>query len=267
MFNRLKYIIAALLLLSSLPLSALAWAKGKNNTFLSTQFSFYKAEHYWDMNGHRQIQNNPFLKREINLFAEYGITDASNFTLQTYFDFITQGSLNNHGFTDIEFALNTELVRYGNLNVLSFQNLLIIPGAYSPNDPLPLGYGRTGFQWGFLSGHQVLGGWQEFNFYYRHYWGYPSDQLRAEYLGSYPIYQAVSFSWMIKAEWGLKDKEPFFISDNIEVQAQYRLVKAYAGLNYKLTPTKTFEFGVYKDLWGENTGDGYELCASLWFRF
>lgn len=258
------------LILIPVGLFAGAFVQDKGKSFLSLQFWTYNTRSYWDRNGNKRNAHNHFVKREINTYYEYGLTNKTTFVAKVLYDWIWQTVTprKTTGFEDPEFGLR-HLVWKNKKRLLSIEGTLIIPSG--PDNKPALRYGCFGAQATIL----YAGNFKykdHYGFYvgeigYRWYRGYPSDQIRANLGVGYDFTKRFQLIAAYFLEYGVFNGTPQVNFNIITLDPNYRLLKGTLTAVYRFSPKTSLTLGYYRHVWGQNTGTGQGFYGGLWLKF
>ncbi len=250
-----------------------AWVQNEGGYFLDPAYYHYETGHYWDNQGTKKpigcstgTGNCTFSKNELNLYGEYGLTPANTLTFQTAFDSLTWGNASTSGLTDIKLGLihNIETDSSGSLSV---QGVLIAPTGYSISSTPRLGYDRLGVQANMLYGRSFKNGFIDTLAGVRHYFGYPSDQLRLTALLGYDLTSYLQLLPILDVQWGLGNESHETIGQNPYLGAYYKLIQTGSSLRIKFSDGFSAVTGLTAPVWGRNTGGGFQYNAGIWYAF
>ena len=269
--NLLLFAIVAGLFCCPSLLVAGASGQQKDGYFISLKPYYYETDQYFDESGNLKDRGGTFKKYEMNIYAEYGLTENYTLTLNTFYNWLTDDASGvkqkNHGLADQEIGLQ-RIVAKGNHGTTAIHGMLIVPGGYSLKDQPRLGYDRFGAEIAILHGNSFMMldryGFFDLRLGYRGYSGYPSSQIRVNADVGYDI----SSRWQILASgelhYGLKDGYVEQVEDSSPVQPNYRLLKITLAARFRINEHSSLVFGGYRHAWGEDAGGGGGGYVSLW---
>lgn len=268
-FNRFLYSFLGFGICCAQSLCGGAFVQEKGKGFTSLELYHYQTAAFWNVHGKRQPSNNKFVKNELNSFTEYGITSEDTLTAKAmYADIKETVNPDERGFEDFEFGWKHLLCKKDD-HRFSMYTIVIIPSG--PSDKPSLRYGRLGGQFDLLYSRSFK--WKErygffdFGLGYRVYSGYPSDQIRGATALGYDLtkhIQIIGSSWL---EYGVFNGRSFTTTNNILLNANYRLLKADITARYRFSKKVSGVIGYYRHVWGENVGTGGSIHGGLWIDF
>lgn len=237
--------------------------------FLAPEFWTYNTSHYWNRSGERLYSGGEFDKKEANLYAEYGLDDNNTLVGKALYDWIDETNKGKTvGFEDFEVAWRRLLCK-GKETVMSTQMWLVIPSGKSNKQALR--YGRFAYEWDFLYG-QSFKFFENYGFLdcglgYRWYFGYPSDQVRAHINLGVDYTKKWQFITSLYLEYGVYNGRRQVIQELIVNDPNYRLLKGFFTLRYRLSGKVSMVAGVYSHIWGRNVGTGGGFRGGFWIDF
>ena len=264
-----------LLVSLALPFSlhAAAWLQKTGELSLYNSTIYYSTDEYFDEAKQRRSQLR-YSKYEQNLYAEYGWNRDLTIGVSASVDAVqgdagqaspTIGS--NYGLSEPSLFARYRLWENEN-SVLSVQPWLKLPSLYA-KDSLPRGgTDQTDMELRLLGGHsfQLDGLYHFINIEaaYRKRFGDPGDQLRFDLTAGFRPHE----NWLIMPQlfttWRVSEPAAQrFIQNPIN---DYNLIKPQLSAVYRYSVDTSFQLGVFKHLYGQNTGAGGGLFASLWYR-
>lgn len=244
MWIRLSTLLFALPLL----LEARTCPLDRHAVDIQVTYKQYQTDHFWNKTGSRETAEHGFLKKETEVYGEFGLTCKDTLTFEG-----SWGRANEHehrklsGFSDLEFGWRRFLCSHGD-KVFAMRALAIIPveTTFIP----AIRYGRFGGELDALFGYK---NW-DFLLGYRYIQGFPSDQIRAQGEVRLPWNERISFLAQAKLDWGLfngqgkKNASPFLFEPN------YRLFKVKIEAEVKICSFISTNVGWFQHVWGENVG-------------
>ena len=242
------------------------WGREKGEVFISPQFFYYRATHYWDKSGERKAMDCTFEKLENTLYSEWGFSSSTTVVSKVSYQSLSCGGRNTSGVADLELGLMRKL-RKTDRSVWSIQLLSIIPTGYSIKKKLRLGYNRPGLEIYLLRGQSFDNGFLEFGLGYRFYKGYPSDQIRSYFKFGHYFNDRLMFLGNFELHYGVNNGKKLNIGENITLEPYYRLIQADFSLSFEVQKNIMLNLGVIKAIWGRNTGDGVNFYGQIWFFF
>lgn len=247
-----------------------AWPRGDGHLFSASKLEFLQSDEYWDVTGKRHDLADSFRKVTLEQFVEYGLTGKDTVTTKLSYNFLDNGVQENSGFADVELGYRRSLYQRDNW-ALGTGLTAIIPSGYSLEDMPQLGYGRFGLE-PFLAagfGWSAYGknGYAEAIGRYRWYAGYPSDQLRANIIIGQDLNRSLQFILESELQWGLDNGSAYQVDATTFLDSSYRLFKVSIYGRLKMTEEVSLLLSGFQTVWGENTGVGRGLAASLWLAF
>jgi len=271
-FFRFIALLTSCTLVGSVQAQAAAMPETKGQWFLAPQVSYYSTSRYWDINGVGRPLGSyaPFIKRELSLYGEYGLTANTTLTFNTAYDVLTQpspaGPLQGSGFTQFDIGLIHALLRDQHY-ALSLYGWALLPNGRAPDSQgLLVGYDRAGVEGGILAGAYYDSGYVDAGVGYRWYFGYPSNQIRAYVNGGLTFAPGWQILGGLSGTFGTNRNATFSVG-SIVSQPYYQLAQASIGLRYRILPGVSVVPMAYFPFWGRNTGQGSTLSMSLWLNF
>lgn len=249
-----------------------AWPQPKGGGQVIVTTSHYATTGFFDADGKRRGQNGGYQKDEINLFAEYGLTEDVTLGIQPSYQWVQTrggaGTQREDGLADTAFYLR-ERVWHDDDNVFSLQQLVTVPGPYERNDPAALGYGQSDLELRGLFGHggkvKAVPYFVDFQAAFRKRFDDPADEMRMDITAGLKPEPG----WMILAQSfntiGMRNA-----SDASFVTASgpdYDLAKIRLSGVVDITDTVALQFGAEADVYGRNTGAGKTLFIGIWRSF
>lgn len=265
------FLLAAL---PSFPSRAGAWLQPEGEGQLIATALYYRTGHYYDNSRHRRPQAD-FSKRQINPYAEYGLTPDLTVGGSAFFDDVSGedpaapgGRRHNSGLSDPEVFARARLWEEGPA-VISVQPLLKLPSLYASGGLPKSGSGEFDSELRLLAGYGFYtGGLDHFasaETAYRRRYGDPSDQFHAAFtLGLRPadkwlILPQVFAVWRVNAPGG----SAFTQSG----EDDYDLVKTQLSAVYEWTEDTGVQIGAFRNARARNTGGGGGALIAVWKRF
>jgi len=244
---------------------ASAWVRQEGELFISPTFNYYRAKDYYDKNGNKRPMNCTFEKQEFQVYGEYGLSKKTTLTFKIPYDWLKCGSAKNSGFSDLEAGFIREIKRGENYS-FSFYGNALVPTGYSIKDNPRLGYGRLGLEGGLLYGISGAYGFVDSGLGYRHYFGYPSSQIRSYATAGVNLTKQLQFISTIDLQLGLGNGKRKAVGQNVFLEPDYKLAQVYVGPRLMLG---NFSFvATYQHVfWGRNTGVGRGFNLGLWLNF
>lgn len=262
---------------------ASAWTqKEKSGQFIGS-ISFYHSSSFFNENGNK-TESKPFAKVDLNPFFEYGMTDDLTVGLSPSFQYIQQKQSQdlqaNATFAYGEFFLRRKILEYKQL-VVSFQPLVKLPGWYGGGEEPRFGNRQIDGEARLLAGY----GFQ---------WDVAQDGVKRPYAGQYHFVSAeIAYrkhiednadelrfdttlgvrpypGWLVLGQvfsiFALSDdKMASRVFENNTVG--FSLVKLQGSMVKQVTDDTSLQVALFKDVWGENTGNGVGGLVSLWYNF
>lgn len=241
----------------------------KGCRLLTAGYSRFETEHFYDKQGTVKKSYNHFMRNQIDLKVEYGISSRNSLAIWSAFDLIDD-HLNGHAYSiaDAEVTFKQAL-KTTERSILAAELVAIIPYAYTYHPELRYGrlgaegallYAQTFFPYGIKTTVDARLG-------YRWYSGFPSDQVRA----ALAAWIDLSCRWQLLAqtsiEYGLfNGKEPlnrsfFFFNAN------YRVWKGSLEAIYYISAKTSLTLGYRQHFYGQNIAVGGEVYGTLAFSF
>lgn len=255
--------------LSAASLSGEAFVQKKGKSFLAVEYWTYRTSHFWDRSGVIKPAGQVFDKKEINTYFEHGMTDKDTIVVKALYDWIDESKKGKTiGFEDFEVAWKRALWR-DDTQIVSSQLWLIIPSG--PDNKPALRYGVFGTELDLLYGltfkFKENYGFLDLGAGYRWYFGYPSDQIRAHINLGFDLTKKWQLILSTYLEYGVFNGTPQVNESIIFNDPNYRLLKGYITLRYRLSKNTSLTLGAYNHLWGQNTGTGGGYRGGVWIDF
>jgi len=244
---------------------ASAWVKEENALFISTTFNHYRAQDYYDKRGDRRPIGCTFEKEELQVYGEYGLGRRTTLTFKLPYDWLSCGGDRTSGFVDFEVGFIRQMRKDKNYSLSLYGNA-IVPTGYSITDSPRLGYGRPALEGGLLYGVSGRLGFLDSGLGYRHYFGYPSSQIRTYATDGINIFKNIQFLTTLDLQMGLGDGKRKQVGQNVLLEPDYKLAQTYVRLRLmfkNLSFVATYQYV----LWGKNTGVGRGVDFSVWWSF
>lgn len=245
--------------------TAFGWPLKEGGLFFSPTYYYYQTSHYWDNNGNTRSIGCNFIKKEINFYSEYGMTDNFTLTAQTAYDELRCGTNSTSGLYDIELGGIYSVFNYGN-SAFGIGGKAIIPTGYSIYKPLRLGYDRFGIEPSLYYFFSNNTGYISSSLGYRFYQGYPSDQVRFSINAGLNIIRYLTLEPFINGQIGVGNGYNKNIGNNYLLEPSYKLIQVGLNIIPHIGNISPF-FGITKPVYGENTGQGIEYSGGIWFNF
>ena len=247
-----------------------AWPRGEGRLFSSSKLEYLQSDAYWDTDGKRHDLAEPFRKLSLEQYVEYGLTDKDTITAKLIASTLDDGASANSGLEDLELGYRRFFMEQHGWMVSSGLTA-IVPTGYSRTEMPQLGYGRFGLEPMLAVGYgwTVSGqnGYLETVGRYRWYSGYPSDQLRLSLTVGQDLNRSLQLMVQPELQWGVDNGSPNRIDATTSIASYYRFCKITLHGRVKLSEEISFLLSGYQVVWGENTGVGRGLAASLWLEF
>mgnify|MGYP001810216807 CR=1 FL=1 len=247
-----------------------AWPRGDGRLFSASKAEYLQSDAYWDTDGKRHDLDDPFRKLSLEQYFDYGLTDKDTITAKFTYDVLDDGSQENSGFEDFELGYRRTLYQRDGW-ALSTGLKALIPSGYSRTALPQLGYSRFGLEPFMAAGvgwtTHGQSGYAEAVMRYRWYTGYPSDQLRASIIIGQDLNRSLQLLLESELQWGLDNGSANQIDATTTLDSYYRLCKITLYGRVPLTDKVSLLLSGFHSAWGENTGVGRGLAASLWLEF
>jgi hypothetical protein len=244
---------------------ASAWLRQEGELFISPSFNYYRAKDFYDRNGNKKPIGCTFEKRELQVYGEYGLNKKTTLTFKAPYDWLKCGSSSTSGFSDLEAGFIRQIKKGENYS-FSYYGNAVIPTGYSITDNPRLGYGRLGLEGGLLYGMSGKYGFLDTGLGYRHYFGYPSSQIRYYSTAGINLTQNLQFISLIDLQVGLGNGKRKNVGQNVLLEPDYKLAQVYVGPRF-IFGNFSFVATYQHVFWGRNTGAGRGLNLSLWWNF
>ena len=105
-----------------------AWLQKDGEGLAIAQATYFTTDEFFDASGNRQSQER-FDKYELNIYAEYGLTEWLTVGTNMFLNQVEQGSQDNYGIADTELFARVPLYE-SDAWVASLQPLIKLPSAY-----------------------------------------------------------------------------------------------------------------------------------------
>ncbi len=255
------------ILLATIPCFLFALPKG--DICITSVYSYYSSDHFWNSDGKKRFAHNDFEKKEYQLQVEYGLTNKDTLSLKGGWARIDE-SVNGRtfGFEDISISWK-RLLGQKFCYCMSGEIIAIIPveNEYEPG----LRYGQYGAEISFhffrdykFCNRNLIHG---LSLGYRKYDGFPSDQIRLKTWLCYNLWQKLQLFANTRLDYGLfngrsrNDASLFLFNPN------YRLLSLDVGADLSLFKCLKAFIGYKKHIWGQNVGTGGFYFGGLNFHF
>ncbi|MEM5784721.1 MAG: hypothetical protein QXF15_03225 [Candidatus Aenigmatarchaeota archaeon] len=261
----MKILFFLLILLSSSIVFASAWVRKEGEFFISTSFSYQEATTYYDDNGTKKPIGCTFEQRELQVYGEYGIDQKDTAVFKLPYEWLNCGNNKTSGFGDLELGIIRNIKNGTNYSFSLYGNM-IVPTGYSITDNPRISYGRFALEGGLLYGFSGNWGFWDSGIGYRHYFGYPSSQIRAYGGGGINITKNLQFLAFVDTQIGLGDGKRKQIGENAFLEPNYKLVQINLAPriefgNFSLVP------GYQQTIYGRNVGDARGFFFNVWYDF
>ncbi len=266
----LHLILTSILLFASNQSWSAALPQEKGKFFLAPEWSYYKTDHFWDKKSHTKPLSAPFIKRELSLYGEYGLTDKTTLTGRVAYNWLSSGP-NNSGLAALDFGAIHNLLRKGPI-AFSLYGTAVLPAGNGPKDsgnrPY-LSYNRFAVEGGVLFGSYGKNAFFDSGIGYRIYSGYPSNQIRFYLTSGVNTSEKIQLLGSVYGTIGTGSSAilPTTQSVNITSPAYYQLIQVSAGVRYHIKPGVSIVPQITIPVWGVETGKGYTAGISLWTQF
>lgn len=249
-----------------------AWTKQKGKGEIITTGSQYITNSFYDKNRNRHGQSGSYHKRELGIFAEYGLTDDYTIGFQPTYQWIqtrgSGGTNRDDDLGDTSLFLRKRLW-HDDYNLFSLQGLVTIPGPYDRNTPAALGYGQSDLELRGLFGHS--GKWKDKDYFldvqaaYRKRFDDPADEMRFDLTAGIKP----KAGWMLLAQSfntvGLRNESGnSFLTAN---GPDYDIYKLRLSVVKNITDNLSLQIGGETEYYGRNTSTGNTLVVSIWRSF
>jgi len=234
-----------------------------NKRFLSLTFSYYRAKDFYDENGRKKPIGCTFEKKEFQVYGEYRFNEQTKMILKLPFSSLSCGADKSSGFSDFEIGFTKGIKKS---RKFAFYGNVIFPTGYSIKDNLRLGYGRIGLEGGALLNVSGKNGFMSTNLGYRHYFGYPSSQIRSYTITGLKVTKKIQLINALDIQLGLRNGKRKPVGRNIILEPDYKLAQFYTGPRI-IFKNLSFVATYQHVFWGRNTGVGRGFNFSLWWEF
>lgn len=242
-----------------------ACTQEKYHFYCDAKYSYYNTQHFWNSDGSRKKAHNDFRKMMGVAYIEYGLTDCDTLTANFGWARIDE-SVNGRvfGFNDVEIGWKHYLFQKGNFYFTS-QAILIVPPekVYKPG----LRYGRWGGEIDILATRIFNDGWTDLKLGYRHYNGFPSDQIRADALFYYQPFSRITLCAGALLEYGVYNGHSKLNQSYILYAPEYRLLKARIEAYWCVYKCASLSIGYEQHLWGRDVGTGGKVYGGAQIQF
>lgn len=224
--------------------------------YLCGTYWHYSSHHFWNSKGHKKDAFNTFKKDEVQAYAEYGITWCDTLSIKEGYGRVDE-SLNGKtiGFTDIEIGWKRFLgQKWKTLFATELVGIIPIETQHKSG----LRYGRYGVEINMIAtkGFSLLQrcGWCDFRLGYRTYEGFPSDQIRADVVGTFELFPRTRLVLGGYLEYGLFNGHSVTDQSLFCLHSNYRLFKGRAELQFDIYKGAGIFVGYQHNIWGNNVG-------------
>jgi hypothetical protein len=258
----------ALLAVSEEPHHTTAYIANPGQVDNLLTFSTYFTDSFWNRHGKKQPTYNRFRRKSYLLYSEYAINNCNSIFFNGGFSQVHE-SLNGNSrcFEDTEVGWK-HLFHKTRESALTLQLIGIIPMGKKKSS---IRYGKAGIEADFLYSYRFClkqrFGWCDFALGYRHYQGFPSDQIRFNAaLGCFVNRRAYLIAEG-KFDYGLFNGRSSHNLNNVIFHPNYRLLKVHVECVVRLFTQFFVSIGGYKHIWGRNSGVGGGYFCGAWINF
>lgn len=262
-----RLILVGMSLVASIQAWPAALPQEKGKWFLAPEWSYYKTDHFWNKDRQTQPLSAPFIKRELSLYGEYGLTHKTTLTGRVAYDWLSSGP-SHSGLAALDLGAIHNLLRTGPI-AFSIYGTAVLPTGNGPKDsgnrPY-LNYDRLGIEGGFLFGSYGKNAFFDSGIGYRIYSGYPSNQIRFYLTSGVNATEKIQFLGSVYGTLGTESSAvlPSAQSVNITSPAYYQLIQMSGGVRFHIQRGLSIVPQVTLPVWGVETGKGYTASVSLW---
>lgn len=231
-------------------------------------YSDYSTDHFWNKHGKKLPTFNHFFRKDCHLYAECALNFCNSLFIHGGYAVIDE-SLNGHcrGVEDIEMGWKW-LIHSGQTSALTSQLMAIIPAGRKKSS---IRYGEGGAEFSLLYSDQFFlcqrSGWYDLALGYRHYTGFPSDQIRSNVALGYNVIPRLHLIVTSDLIYGLWNGNSHCNFNNVTLNPNFRLLKGHIECVVNLCSHISISFGAYRHLWGRNVGTGGGWFGGLWIDF
>ncbi len=243
-----------------------AWLQPEGEGQMITSALLYGSAERFDTQGQR-VSAGHYSKREINPYVEYGVDEALTVGGSAFLQAVESGDDTNYGIAELELFARTPLLTFDR-GVVSLQPMVKLPGLRSEASPA-LGSTHPDVGLSVISGmHYSVWGtpiFMESETGVRLRAGAPGNQYRAHTTLGVQVTPDVLLLAQGFSTWRSIDMAmATFTQSSAD---DYDLVKAQGSAVYQYTPALAFQFGIFADVYGRNTGAGQGALVAVWSRF
>jgi len=246
---------------------AAAWLQEQGKGQMIHSVYHYSADKFLDVDGNKLDQTS-FFKLEDNIYIEYGLREDITLGLNPSIQMMEQGAEYTWGLADTEIFARKKMWQ-NDASVFSIQPLIKIPGPYNKDRNLKLGNKQVDLELRTLFGHgfsiKDKDLFSNFELAYRYRAGEPGNQIKFD--ATIGLKQNDNLMFVLQSFNSLAVTSPEVNSFNSVNSTDYDLSKIQISAVSKISPDKSVQLGVFKDVWGKNTGSGGGILLSLWSSF
>lgn len=251
------------------PYPVTAYINSPGQIDLLMAYSTYSTDHFWNKEGKKLSTFNHFHRKSCFLYLDYAFDCRNSFLIKEKYSFVKESlNRNSQGFNDVELRWKS-LLYQGNTAAFSSQVVGIIPvGDHAKSS---IRYAKLGIEGDLLFSDTFSISHFQGNYTlelgYRHYQGFPSDQIRANAFVWMDLTPYISLIATTHLDYGLFNGSAGFNQNNIACHPNYRLLEIQ--LECVVTPFSytSFVLGAFKHIWGRNIGTGGGMFCGAWFTF
>jgi len=249
-----------------------AWMQPDGGGQIITTATYYSTDWFFNKNGGHVDQTSRYTKYSLDVYMEYGLSEAYTIGMQPTYDFVQNkgGGINarENDLADTPVFLR-ERIWHDDNNVFSVQQLATIPGPYDTHSQAALGYGQSDLELRGLYGHsgniRNLPYFTDIEGAYRERFDGPANELRMD------------LTLGVKPQDGLMLLAQSFSIAGLGNATTHSFVPPSAP-NYDLSKIQlsgvvdipygfSLQGGGAVDVYGRNTGGGQSLFVAVWRSF
>ena len=287
MVTRLQIVLRILffcaLLLPTLSYSA-AWTQAVGSGQVIVNGSYYVSDHSYDQRGKLSLANL-YVKKEINPYIEYGLTDdvtlGGSFFLQRAEQQQSGVDYSQMAFSSAEFFVRKKLWENDSW-VFSVQPWIKLPGLYEESDFPSFGKKQIDTEIRFLLGKSIhwslpikhfnWGEWGNAEYHFmnmevavRHHGEVGKEEVRVDPTLGIRLRGDIMLLAQGFATFGVGPAGSQLIQTGNAVN--YDVIKIQLSGVKEITEKTSLQLGVFQEVWGRNIGGGAGGLLSLWYRF
>lgn len=253
--------------LTALPAFGGAWLQPSGSAQLISTLTYYTTQEYFTADG--SVSRQPrFTKLEESVYAEYGWSDTLTAGGNIGLQYLQQerGSLGREtaaGMGNTELFLRFPLWK-DDVSILSLQPMVYLPSPQGGAGIAP-GSTHTDYELRLLFGHNFGEGFMDTQLGYRMRTGNAADEMRWDITAGVDISEDLMLLSQLFTVFSVRKDAGQGV--NVANPQDYDLIKLQLSGVVKLDDTISVQAGVFKPVWGKNTGAGEGMMLSLWVKF